>query len=219
MASMVPNRSRTRGRDACTGLRTTAALVLAAVFLMAAGVAAHAQPQRYVFDPAHSFLGIAWQHFGFSTSYGNFAKFDGELLLDEEKPENSSLEVTIAIDSLRVSTEGFRKHLLGPDFFDAEEFPTARFVSRKVVRTGEGTAQVEGDLTLHGVTKPVTLMVRLNKLAVHPMRKVKAAGFEARAMIRRSEFGMGRFTPMVSDEVGVFISTELYRADGGPEPR
>ncbi len=193
------------------------ALMLAVVAIGAPRSAA-AEPVRYVLDPAHSFLGIAWRHFGFSTSYGDFAKLDGELLLDEERPENSKLKVTIAIDSLRVSTEEFRKHLLGPDFFDAKTYPNATFVSRQVVRTGERDAEVQGDLTLHGVTRPLTLVVRLNKLAEHPMRKVRAVGFDARGMVKRSEFGMGAFTPMVSDDVGIFISTELYRADGVANP-
>ncbi|RMF16903.1 MAG: polyisoprenoid-binding protein [Alphaproteobacteria bacterium] len=199
-------------------VRLLAAIMLGMMTIGSVG-SARAAPVRYVFDPAHSFLGIAWQHFGFSTSYGKFAKFDGELLLDEKKPEDSKLTVTVAIDSLQVSTEGFRKHLLGADFFDAKKYPTATFVSRKITLTSDQSAEVQGDLTIHGVTKPATLAVRLNKLAVHPMRKVKAAGFDARAMVKRSQFGMGAFTPMVSDDVGIFISTELYRADSGPEQR
>ncbi|GIX16772.1 MAG: hypothetical protein KatS3mg119_0958 [Rhodothalassiaceae bacterium] len=186
---------------------------LAALMLSVAGTAARAEPERYVFDPAHSYLGIAWQHLGFSTSYGHFHDFAGELWLDEENPENSRLSVTIQVPSLIVSTDEFYKHLMDKDFFDAAQHPTATFVSEKVVRTGPQTAQVHGRLTIKGITKPVVLEVALNRIGDHPIRKVKAAGFDARAVIKRSEFAMGAYVPMVSDEVGIFVSTELLRQD------
>lgn len=189
------------------------ACLAALVFALTAPAAVRAEPERYVFDPAHSYLGIAWQHLGFSTSYGHFHDFSGELWLDEENPENSRLSVTIQIPSLLVSTDEFYKHLMKEEFFDADKHPTATFVSERVVRTGPQTAQVHGQLTIKGITKPVVLEVALNKIGDHPIRKVKAAGFDARAVIKRSEFGMGAYVPMVSDEVGIFVSTELLRQD------
>ncbi len=172
-----------------------------------------AAAERYVFDPAHSYLGIAWKHLGFSTSYGQFRRFSGELWLDERNPENSRLQVTIDIPSLEVASAQLQKELMGKSFFDAAQHPTATFVSEKVLRTGPQTAQVRGKLTIKGITKPVTLEVVLNKIGDHPIRKVKAAGFDARAVIKRSEFGMDAYVPMVSDEIGIFVSTELLRRD------
>ncbi len=169
--------------------------------------------ERYTFDPAHSYLGIAWQHLGFSTSYGHFQRFSGELWLDPDNPENSRLTVTIAIPSLWVASDKLQQELLSPAFFDAAKYPTATFVSDKVVRTGPQSAQVHGKLTIKGITKPAVLEVVLNKLGDHPIRKVKAAGFDARAVIKRSDFGMGAYVPMVSDAVGIFVSTELLRQD------
>ena len=174
---------------------------------------AWAAAECYVFDPAHSYLGIAWQHLGFSTSYGHFRHFSGTLWLDEDDPEHSRLTVTIEIPSLWVASEKLRQELLSPAFFDAEKYPTARFVSEKILRTGPQTAQIQGKLTIKGITKPVTLEVVLNKIGDHPIRKVKAAGFDVRAVIKRSDYDMGAYVPMVSDEVGIFVSTELLRQD------
>ncbi len=191
---------------------------LVAVLVAMAGVVfisgpVRAAPEHYVFDPAHSYLGIAWQHLGFSTSYGQFRRFAGELWLDEQNPENSRLKVTIEIPSLAVASEQLQKELMSKAFFDAAQYPTATFVSEKILRTGPQTAQVQGKLTIRGITRPATLEVVLNKIGDHPIRKVKAAGFDARAVIKRSEFGMGAYVPMVSDEVGIFVSTELLRQD------
>ncbi len=194
-----------------SGGLVTALAAMAGILLLLGP--ARAAPERYVFDPAHSYLGIAWQHLGFSTSYGQFRHFSGELWLDEQNPEKSRLQVTIEIPSLEVASDQLQKELMSKAFFDAARYPTATFVSEKVIRTGPQTAQVQGKLTIRGITRPATLEVVLNKIGDHPIRKVKAAGFDARAVIRRSEFGMGAYVPMVSDEVGIFVSTELLRQD------
>ena len=204
----------TRTRTGTDFWNTRFGVLIATMLLVLLAVgSARAAPERYVFDPAHSYLGIAWKHLGFSTSYGQFRQFTGELWLDEQNPENSRLTVTVEIPSLEVASEQLQKELMSKAFFDAAHYPTATFVSEKILRTGPQTAQVQGKLTIRGITKPATLEVVLNKIGDHPIRKVKAAGFDARAVIKRSDYGMGAYVPMVSDEVGIFVSTELLRQD------
>ncbi|GER08032.1 hypothetical protein JCM17843_23420 [Kordiimonadales bacterium JCM 17843] len=105
---------------------------------------------------------------GFSETRARFGDFAGELVLDEENPEASTLNVTIPINSLDTGIEKLDGHLLSADFFDAATYPEATFTSTKIDRTGDSTAKVYGDLTIHGVTKPVVLDVTLNKLDTHP---------------------------------------------------
>jgi polyisoprenoid-binding protein YceI len=104
------------------------------------------------------------------------------------------------------------EHLKGKDFFDVAQFPTATFVSDKITKTGNN-AKVQGMLTIHGVSKPVTLNVKLNKVGVNPMSKKKAAGFSATATIKRSDFGVGKYVPDVGDEVTLDIQAEAIKAD------
>ncbi len=162
----------------------------------------------YNLDPAHS--NILWHasHFGFSSPSGHFGIKTGKIMLDEAKPENSSVEVTIDTTSLVTGVEKFDKHLKSADFLDSEKFPTATFKSTKVAMTGKDTADVQGDFTLHGVTKPVVLKVKLNKIGEHPMTQKKAAGFTASTVIKRSEFGIDKYVPKVSDEVRIDIEAE-----------
>lgn len=191
-------------------MRIASLLGFAAVLGLTA--VAHAAPETYTFDQAHT--GITWQanHFGFSNPTGKFIKTDGSLKLDEKSPEKSSLDVTIAIDGLVTGLPDFDKHLKSADFFDIEKFPTARFVSTSVKKTGDKTADVAGKLTLHGVTKPVTLHVTLNKLGINDYTKKQTAGFTAETTIKRSDFGMSYAIPGVSDDVKITIETETNLA-------
>ncbi|GGO09097.1 hypothetical protein GCM10007972_10280 [Iodidimonas muriae] len=175
---------------------------------LALAPALEAAPEAFVFDKAHTHIGLTWNHVGFSETRARFGDFAGELVLDEENPEASTLNVTIPINSLDTGIEKLDGHLLSADFFDAATYPEATFTSTKIDRTGDSTAKVYGDLTIHGVTKPVVLDVTLNKLDTHPMSGKKAAGFNAKTTINRSEFGIGQYVPMVSDAVEIFISTE-----------
>lgn len=167
-----------------------------------------AEPVEYAMDPQHTHIGLTWNHLGFSETRARFDLFEGRLILDEEDPTRSRVEVTIPIDSLNTNVARLDEELFGPEFFDLATFANARFTSTEVVMTGEATADVHGDLSIRGITRPVVLAVRLNRLADHPMSGKRAAGFTAEAVIRRSDFGITKFVPMVSDEVRLFISTE-----------
>lgn len=164
--------------------------------------------ERYVLDPEH--VNIVWSanHLGFSDVSGKFAKVTGSFLLDEAKPQNGSVEVAVHTASVLTGLPDFDKHLRSADFFNAEKFPVATFKSTRVERTGEKTAKVMGNLTLLGVTKPVTLDVKLNKIGLNPRTNNKTAGFTAETVLKRSDFGMVYALPMVGDGVKLSLNAE-----------
>ena len=146
-------------------------------------------------------------HFGFSSPSGKWLA-NGTLILDETKPQNSKVDVTIQMDSLSTGIEKLDKHLKSKDFFDASQFPTATFVSNKVSVTGKKTAKVYGTLTVHGVSKPVVLDVTLNKMGVGPISNKKTVGFTAKTELKRSDFGVKAYLPGLSDLVKINIEAE-----------
>lgn len=179
------------------------------IALFAAG--AHAEPQEFTFDASHTNILWSLSHAGFSNFIGEFREFDGKLMLDEKDPEKSSLEVTIETASARSDNDMLDGKLKGSDFFNTEKFPEAAFKSTNVTKTGDKTAKIEGDLTLLGVTKPVTLDVKLNKIGLDKWQNKRKAGFSATAKIKRSDFGMNYLVPDVGDEVTLTIETEAVR--------
>ncbi|QPQ54897.1 YceI family protein [Allosphingosinicella flava] len=163
----------------------------------------------YALDKSHAKIVWGVSHLGFSTYYGEFTDFDAQLTLDAAKPENSKLTVTIDLNSVDTHNEKLDAHLKNPDFFDVAKYPAATFASTRVQRTGPTTAEVTGDLTLHGMTKPVTLFVTLNKAAPGPMTQVYTAGFSAEATIDRTQFGMTTYAPALGKDVKLLISGEF----------
>ena len=161
----------------------------------------------YTLDPTHTSVVWSLNHFGFSNPWGKFAMITGTLSLDEKNPTVSSVNATIPLDNFLTGIPKLDEHLAGDQFFDTKTYPTATFASTKVTQTGKQTAKVEGNLTLHGVTKPVTLNVTLNKIGENMMHK-KTAGFSATATLKRSDFGMTTYLPMLGDEVKLYIESE-----------
>lgn len=181
-------------------------LAASAVALAFVGTAAFAAPVTYNIEPTHTSVTFTWNHGGgLSRMNGKFMNAVGTVVLDEAAPATSKVDVSFAIDGINTGVAALDTHLKTPDFFDAAQFPTATFKSTKVDVTGAKTAKVTGDLTLHGVTKPVTLDVTLNKITDDK----KKAGFNAKGTIKRSEFGISRFVPAVGDEIDLEISSEL----------
>lgn len=185
-----------------------ARLPLASVLVMSFAFPALAAVENYELDPNHTNVYWHASHFGFSSPSGKFAKVEGTLKLDEAKPENSKVSVTIHTGSVMTGIEKFDTHLKSPDFFNSEKFPTATFVSDTVNVEAGNTATVHGKLTLHGVTKPAVLKVNLNKIGENPATNRKTAGFSASAMLKRSDFGMTYGLPGVADDVRVTIESE-----------
>lgn len=184
-----------------------------AAFLLAAAITASpALAAPYTIDTGHTHVGFKVSHLGFSDTYGTFNNVAGTIDLDRDNPEKSSVNVDIRTASIDTNHEKRDEHLRGPDFFDVGKFPDITFKSTKVERTGDKTAKVTGDLTMMGVTKQVTLDTTLLASGPYPLDKsVTAAGFNATTTIKRSDFGMTAYVPMISDEVEITISTELRK--------
>ena len=178
--------------------------------LLFAFASAIAAPAAYTIDPNHTHVDFSWSHFGFSHPVGRFDSIQGDFKFDPADPTKSSVTVTIAIDSIDTGVKALDDDLKSPAFFDAAKYPTAVFKSTQVRRAGEHALKVTGDLTLHGVTKPVVLDVVVNKVGTHPMRGTQAAGFDATTTIKRSDFGIAKYVPNVSDEIAISISTETF---------
>ena len=180
--------------------------------------AAQAPAGDYTLDPAHASLEFKVSHMGFSHYTARFTDFDAKLKFDPAHPEASSVEATIDPKSLALNAPpaGFKDELTGKSWFDAAQYPAITFRSTKVEVTGANTANITGDFTLHGVTKPVVLEATFNGgypgFAMDPHARI---GFSAHGVFKRSEFGMGYGVPApgsnmgVSDEVEVNIEAEF----------
>lgn len=185
-----------------------------AVALFAAGLStpAAAAPQAYQFDKAHTNILFFIEHLGFSKMMGEFRSFDGVLNFDPENPAASSVQVSIRVDGVSTDVKALDEHLQKPEFFNTEQFPAITFNSTAVAVVSPGKLKVTGDLTLLGVTKPVTLDVSVNKAAPHPFTKAPAAGFSATATLKRSDFGMSAMLGMLGDDIEIRIETEAQAA-------
>jgi polyisoprenoid-binding protein YceI len=177
---------------------------------------AFAQPalaaETYVFDKAHTNIQFSWDHFGFSTTSAEFEEFSGKLQFDPEDRANSSIEVTIDLDSVDSGFDTFNGHLTEKsEWFNTDEYPEATFTSTDIEALGEDRLRVTGDLTLKGVTKEVTLETTINKIGEHPVTNAKTIGFDATTTVSRSAFDMGNYAPSVGDEVTISISSEMQR--------
>jgi polyisoprenoid-binding protein YceI len=183
-------------------------ILLAAALGLAFAGTASAAALTYKIDPNHTDVVASWSHFGFSNPIAHFGKVDGSITYDPAKPAASKVEVTIPLDGLDSHVGNFDEHLKSADFFDAAKFPTITFKSTKVEAAGDKKLKVTGDLTVHGVTKPAVLDVNINKIGEQPMAKRAAAGFDASTTLKRSDFGIGKYVPNVSDEIKIHITTE-----------
>jgi polyisoprenoid-binding protein YceI len=164
----------------------------------------------YQSDPSHSLVGFRVNHFGFNDYFGVFGDVTGTLVIDPANPNAAKVDVTIPLTGLSTASAKLSEHLKDASFFDAEKFPTVRFVSTKV--TVDGTsAMIEGDLTLRGVTKPVTLEADFTGAGINPFVKKETIGFEATTLIKRSDFGMNQAVPLISDEVRLGITAAFEK--------
>lgn len=189
--------------------------ILPVLLLSMLAAPAFAAGVDYKIDPTHTTVLATWNHFGFSNPSANFGGAEGTIRYDADDVAASSVEVTLPLASLDTFVPKLDEHLKGGDFFDAAKYPTITFKSTKVEAAGADALKVTGDLTVHGVTRPATLDVKLNKTGEQPMLKVPAIGFDATTTLKRSEFGVDQYVPMVSDEVQIRITTEAHAAKAG----
>lgn len=164
----------------------------------------------YTLDRDHAALLFKINHLGFSTFIGRFKEFDASLDFDPENIENSSLEVIVNMTSLDVNLAEFGAELMGPNWFDAGQFPQAIFRTTSYLGENNGSYQFQGDLTLHGVTAPVTLNVEFHGGGRNFLTRKYTLGFSASATIQRTAFGVDRFVNFgVGDEVELEIHVEF----------
>jgi polyisoprenoid-binding protein YceI len=199
-----------------------AALTLAG--LAAAGIATAQMPTEvpgkpdpkqavagtYKVEPLHTQVGFSLLHLGYNPFMGLFSGVSGTLVLNPANPAAAKLDVTIPVSSIYTTVDELTQHLKGAEWFDTAKFPTAHFVSTKIEVRGT-EAQISGNLSLHGVTKPITIQARFVGAGNHPMTKAPAIGFEGRATIKRSDFGVSYGVPFVSDEVNLTITAAFDR--------
>jgi polyisoprenoid-binding protein YceI len=164
----------------------------------------------YEVDGRHTQVNWQVNHFGFNDYFGLFGDVTGTLEIDPADLASAKVDVTIPIASIATSSADLTKHLQSPDFFDVAQFATARFVSTSVTVDGQ-RAMIKGDLTMLGVTKPVELETRFEGAGANPMNKKATVGFHASTTIKRSEWGMTKYVPMVSDEVKLRISVAFEK--------
>jgi polyisoprenoid-binding protein YceI len=183
-----------------------APLVLAA---MLAGPA-QAAPETYVIDSSHTFPRFSYNHLGYSTQLSRFNKTQGKIVFD---PAARTGSVDLVIDTTSVDTgfATFNEHIQGEDFLATAQYPQATFRSTKVNFAGNKPSTVEGQLTIKGITRPVTLTVDSFQAMPHPMLKKDAIGANAWTVIKRSEFNAGKYAPYVSDEVRIDIAVEAIK--------
>ena len=167
----------------------------------------------YTLDPTHTEVLWHINHLGFSNPSGKWMA-SGTLVLDEDNLINCQVRAIIQTADLVTALPELDSQLKSPLFFDVKRFPTATFVSNKIGRIGKQVAFVEGILTLHGVAKPVKLLVKLNKIGKNSFSNKKTVGFTASTKIKRSDFGMTSYMPGLSDEVNINIEAEAYKESG-----
>ncbi|MBB6124805.1 YceI family protein [Sphingobium subterraneum] len=195
---------------AAIGLFTSAALVAQAGAPATPGAAdpARVTGGTYAVDPGHTQVLFAYNHMGITNNVGVIAMPTGSLTLDPKKPADAKVSISFPVANIRTGIAKLDEHLMSAQFFDAAKFPNATFESTSVKIDGTD-ADITGNLTIHGVTKPVTLDASFVGAGTNPMSKKEMIGFSATAAIKRSDFGLGMAVPMVGDAVELKIVAEF----------
>jgi polyisoprenoid-binding protein YceI len=184
---------------------------LMSCLLLAASLPAVAA-QKYDIDTNHTYVTFTYNHLGFSNPIVHLEKISADFQLDTADLTKSSIAVTLPLEGLHTGVAKLDDDLKSPNFFDAAKYPEIMFKSSRVEKTSADGLTISGDLTVHGVTKPVVLNAKVNKIGDNPMGKGPSAGFEADATLKRSEFGVGKLAPAVGDEIKVHISLDSHLA-------
>ena len=170
------------------------------------------RPGSYTLDPDHGKITWSVSHLGYSTYYGQFTGLTGNLALDPKAPEKSQLTVSVPLGGVITGSTRLNEHLAAPDFFDTTKFPTATFTATKVEATSPTTARITGDLNLRGTVRPLAIDATFNQAGIHPVDQRYTVGFDGRAVIKRSEFGINAYLPQLGDEVTLRIEGEFKAA-------
>ena len=170
-------------------------------------LASPSSAETYTFDPDHTVILFRVDHLGFSKTIGRFGEFEGEFTFSGKPAADANVKLTIEASSVDTFVPRRDQHLRSPDFFSVEEFPKISFQSTKIEPTGDATAKVTGDLTLHGVTKPVVIEMQVNRVGKNP-RGVDVAGFSGATTLKRSDFGMMYGQGGIGDQIEIWLEVE-----------
>jgi len=201
-------------------MKTTTLPALAAALLLSNAAFAQTAPNTdpaavpagtYALETTHARVVFSLSHMGFSTWYGDFSGATGTLALDPRNTAAATLDVTIPVASVSTTNAKVDSELKAANWLDAGQFPTITFKSTKVTLTGAATAQVAGDLTLHGVTRPVVLDATFKASGVNMLTKAYTVGFEVKGRIKRSDFGVKTYVPLIGDDVDLTISAPFEK--------
>ncbi|MCC1496614.1 YceI family protein [Alcanivorax sp. 1008] len=194
------------------------ATLLSAAGVMVGGVHAADKVTSFTLDPMHTQVQFSWDHFGFSSPGAIFKVVEGEILANETTPEKSSVSVSIQVDSIETGVPLLNEHLLTlPEYFKVKNHPTISFKSSAITNVDRDAEEFDlvGILTVNGISKEVVLDTEVNKIGEHPMwDNARALGLSAETTIKRSDFGMGKYAPAVSDELEVKITLEAIETKG-----
>jgi len=198
--------------------RTAVAVAIAAAVLVPAaiGQTVNADPMSvqagtYALETHHARILFAVSHMGFSTWYGDFSGATGSLAIDPGNPAAAKLSVSIPVASVSTTNAALDGELKSPQWFDAAKFPAITFTSTKVTLTGPATADVAGNLTFHGVTRPAVLVATFKASGINPMSKAFTIGFEVKGKIKRTDFGVATYVPLIGDDVDLVISAPFEK--------
>lgn len=190
--------------------------ILVLVCVPALAVLSFAQGNSWKIDPAHSAAQFSVRHMGISTVRGDFTKLSGSADYDPANPTKASVEATIETASIDTRVEMRDNDLRSPNWFDAAKYPTITFKSKSVTTAGPGKLSIVGDLTIHGVTKQVTLAVDGPSQPVNDPRGNQKVGASATTTVKRTDFGVGSSNPMVGDDITITLDVELVRPAAAP---
>ena len=198
--------------------RRIAIMISAWLAMCGAGGMAHAD--IWVLDKQASVITFTYDHFGLSRQGGRFGNLEGTLEFSPTEPETGAVDITVRAAAISTGVAELDQLLRSPDFFNAQRFPTLQFKSTGVRKTAERRGEIDGELTMLGVTQPVTLQVTWNYTGEYPLSSINpvyqgkwVSGFSARTVIERSKWGMKRGIPLLSDEVAIAIEAEFLKAD------
>ncbi len=186
---------------------------LFAVLILAFGFSAQAA-ELYKIDPSHASINWTASHFGFSDQTGKITDVTGYINFDEADPKSGSVEVQIGVGSMVTGLPKLDEHLKSADFLNVAKFPTAKFKSTEITTSGKTFAKIKGNLTLLGITKPVTLETKLIKIGTNPINQQKTMGFYATTTLKRSDFGMNFGLPGIANLIKIEINLEANYISG-----
>lgn len=171
------------------------------------------QAGNYKLDSHHTLVLFTLDHLGFNDYFGTFPNATGSLTINPASLEATKLDVSVPVSAVSTTNAVLDAELKGAEWFDAAKYPTIRFVSTSVSKTSATTANVSGNLTLHGVTKPIVLAATFGGAGVNPLTKATTVGFHAKGQIKRTDYGVSKYAPLVGDTVTLTITAAFEKSE------